>query len=426
MKIKSINLINYRGAVNLKLDFHQQLNVFIGVNGAGKSTILDSLAIMLSWLVNRLKNTNANGLQISENEISNGQWTAIIEITALKEDTQEITWKAVKTRAGYIPAGERSNFSQLNEYTKQIQQQITDNQGQINLPLFVYYSVNRAVLDIPLKIKTKHQFDSLSAYENALTSGADFRTFFEWFREREDLENENRKYRDDDNKPDDFCFPDPQLQAVRETIERFLPDFTNLSVRRNPLRMEVTKKNKIVTVNQLSDGEKCLIAMLGDLARRMAIANPQNPYPLAGNGVIIIDEIDLHLHPQWQRFIVPKLLEVFPNCQFFISTHSPNIITHVQPESLHFMEQTEMGITIHPVLESYGKNVDRILEDLMGLETTRPREIAQALKDIYEQISQNQLEEAKNNINDLRAKIQDDPELIKAEVIIRRKEIIGK
>ena len=426
MKIKSIKLINYRGAVSLNIDFHRQLNVFIGVNGAGKSTILDSLAIMLSWLVNRLKNTNASGRQISETEINNGQGTAIIEITGVTEDSQEITWKIVKTRTGYIHAGERSNFSQLNDYTKKIQLQITEHQGQINLPLFVYYSVNRAVLDIPLKIKTKHQFDSLSAYENALTSGSDFRTFFEWFREREDLENENRKYREAEIKPEGFCFPDPQLEAVRETIERFLPDFTNLIVRRNPLRMEVTKKDKIVTVNQLSDGEKCLIAMVGDLARRMAIANPQNPDPLRGNGVIIIDEIDLHLHPQWQRFVVPKLLEVFPNCQFFISTHSPNIITHVQPESLHFMEQTEMGIKFHPVQESYGKNVDRILEDLMGLETTRPKEIAEALKDIYEQISHNQLEAAKNKINDLRAKIQDDPELIKAEVIIRRKEIIGK
>lgn len=426
MKIKSIKLINYRGAVSLNIDFHRQLNVFIGVNGAGKSTILDSLAIMLSWLVNRLKNTNASGQQISETEINNGQWTAIIEITGVTEDSQEITWKIVKTRTGYIHAGERSNFSQLNEYTQQIQRQITEHQGQINLPLFVYYSVNRAVLDTPLKIKTKHQFDSLSAYENALTSGSDFRTFFEWFREREDLENENRKYREAEIKPEGFCFPDPQLEAVRKTIERFLPDFTNLIVRRNPLRMEVTKKDKIVTVNQLSDGEKCLIAMLGDLARRMAIANPQNPDPLTGNGLIIIDEIDLHLHPQWQRFVVPKLLEVFPNCQFFISTHSPNIITHVQPESLHFMEQTEMGIKFHPVQESYGKNVDRILEDLMGLETTRPQEIAEALKDIYEQISHNQLEAAKNKINDLRAKIQDDPELIKAEVIIRRKEIIGK
>jgi predicted ATP-binding protein involved in virulence len=426
MKIKSIKLINYRGAVSLNIDFHRQLNVFIGVNGAGKSTILDSLAIMLSWLVNRLKNTNASGRQISETEINNGQGTAIIEITGVTEDSQEITWKIVKTRTGYIHAGERSNFSQLNEYTQQIQLQITEHQGQINLPLFVYYSVNRAVLDTPLKIKTKHQFDSLSAYENALTSGSDFRTFFEWFREREDLENENRKYQYDLIKPEGFCFPDPQLEAVRKTIERFLPDFTNLSVRRNPLRMEVTKKDKIVTVNQLSDGEKCLIAMLGDLARRMAIANPQNSDPLRGNGLIIIDEIDLHLHPQWQRFVVPKLLEVFPNCQFFISTHSPNIITHVQPESLHFMEQTEMGIKFHPVQESYGKNVDRILEDLMGLETTRPQEIAEALKDIYEQISQNQLEAAKKKINDLRAKIQNDPELIKAEVIIRRKEIIGK
>ncbi len=243
MKIKSIKLINYRGAVSLTIDFHRQLNVFIGVNGSGKSTILDSLAIMLSWLVNRLKNTNASGRKISETEINNGQWTAIIEITGVTEDSQEITWKIVKTRTGYIP----------------------EHQGQINLPLFVDYSVNRAVLDIPMR--TKHKFDSLSAYENDLTSGSDFRTFFEWFREREDLENENRRYQYDLIKPEGFCFPDPQLEAVRKTIERFLPDFTNLIVRRNPLRMEVTKKNKIVTVNQLSDGEKCLIAMLGDLAR---------------------------------------------------------------------------------------------------------------------------------------------------------------
>ncbi len=237
MKIKSIKLINYRGAVSLTIDFHRQLNVFIGVNGSGKSTILDSLAIMLSWLVNRLKNTNASGRKISETEINNGQWTAIIEITGVTEDSQEITWKIVKTRTGYIPAGEGSNFRQLNDYTKKIQLQITEHQGQINLPLFVDYSVNRAVLDIPMR--TKHKFDSLSAYENDLTSGSDFRTFFEWFREREDLENENRRYQYDLIKPEGFCFPDPQLEAVRKTIERFLPDFTNLIVRRNPLRMEV-------------------------------------------------------------------------------------------------------------------------------------------------------------------------------------------
>jgi predicted ATP-binding protein involved in virulence len=66
--------------------------------------------------------------------------------------------------------------------------------GEVNLPVFVYYPVNRAVLDIPLRIREKHRFDLLSAYDESLTSGANFRTFFEWFREREDLENENLRH----------------------------------------------------------------------------------------------------------------------------------------------------------------------------------------------------------------------------------------
>lgn len=124
-------------------------------------------------------------------------------------------------------------------------------------------------------------------------------------------------------KPDGFVFPDPHLEAVREALRQFLPEFDNLTVRRNPLRMEVEKNGERLTVNQLSDGEKCLIALIGDLARRLAIANPVLRNPLDGEGVVLIDEIDLHLHPKWQRLVVPKLRTVFPNCQFVISTHSP-------------------------------------------------------------------------------------------------------
>ncbi len=294
------------------------------------------------------------------------------------------------------------------------------------MPLFAYYPVNRAVLDIPLRIREKHRFDLLSAYDDSLTGGANFRTFFEWFREREDLENENRKYAGDLLPPDDFEFPDRQLEAVRHALSRFMPEFKNLTVRRNPLRMEVEKNGELLTVNQLSDGEKCLMAMVGDLARRMALANPLGAKPLEGTGVVLIDEIDLHLHPKWQRMVVPRLREVFPNCQFLISTHSPHVLTHVAPENLFLLSMIDGQLRAEHPAESYGKTVERVLEDLMGLETTRPDHVSSELKALFDQIDRGELDQARGNIGRLQAEIGDDPELVKASVLIKRKELIGR
>jgi len=423
--IKKLTLTHYRGALSLGVDFHPKLNVFYGVNGSGKSMMLDAAAIMLSWAVSRIRHAGTSGRPIQEEDISNGKSVATLKLDCV-DDNQRIDWKLVKSRKGHSSADERSVLTSLNEYTKQLQSEIAESSEQVNLPLLAYYPVNRAVLDIPLRIRERHRFTLLAAYDDALTSGASFRTFFEWFREREDLENENRKYADQFIKPEGFQFPDRQLEVVRKALERLMPDFKNLSVHRNPLRMEVEKNGEKLTVNQLSDGEKCLMAMVGDLARRMAIANPVRDNPLEGDGIILIDEIDLHLHPKWQRMIVPKLIDVFPNCQFIVSTHSPHVITHVQPESLFMLEQTKMGIVAKQPNESYGKSVERILEDLMGLKTTRPDRVSDSLHNLYVEIDKGRVDEARRIIEAIKAEIGEDPDLVKAEVLIKRREIIGK
>ena len=426
MYIKTLTLTNYRGVKSLSLDLDKRLNVFVGVNGAGKSTVLDAVAIMLSWAVSRIRRAGSSGRQIVEDDIKNGTSSASIEVSLINEN-KSFHWRLAKSRKGHGSLEKPSNLTQLSEYTKTLQTTIEANQEAVNLPLFIYYPVNRAVLDIPLRIRTKHNFDLLTAYDDSLTSGADFRKFFEWFREREDLENE-KFVGGIKQQPlfDNESSYDPQLQAVRTALKYFLPQFRNLRVRRNPLRMEIEKDGEIITVNQLSDGEKCLIAMVSDLARRFAIANPERLDPLQGEGVILIDEIDLHLHPKWQRMIIPRLLEVFPNCQFFISTHSPHILTHVQSEQIFLLKQTEDGIEWSQPDESYGKNVDRVLEDLMELDTTRPDEISENIHSIYHKIDKNNLQEARHQISEMRDKIGNDPELLKAEVLIKRKERIGK
>jgi len=521
MKVTKLNLTNFRDARDLSLELDSKLNVFVGVNGSGKSTVLDAIAIMLSWAVSRIGRSGASGRPIMESDITNDKSVSSIQLSC-EADSRPIDWKLSKNRKGHAVSEDKSNLLDLNNYTIGIQSKISETLENVNLPLFVYYPVNRAVIDIPFRIRGQHKFDLLAAYNHALTSAANFRTFFEWFREREDLENEKlrevqgglinqnvylfswekipgndnerlieflmqnfniewvkaaeiKKIDDgktimvtsetnvlsltlneektninleiDDGRTDKFIvkienheikiyqnvfkiidtqFIDLHLEAVRSALSFFLPEFSNFAVRRSPLRMEVEKNGKRLTVNQLSGGEKSLIAMIGDLARRMAIANPASTKPLLGSGIVLIDEIDLHLHPGWQQMIVPRLLNVFPNCQFIISTHSPSVITHVKPHSLFLLTQTDSGIVAKKPTESYGKNVDRVLEDLMGLDTTRPIEVDSDLKSIFETINDGKLKEAQKMIAELKQKIGADPELVRAGVLIKRRELIGK
>jgi predicted ATP-binding protein involved in virulence len=425
MYIQKMTLERFRGADNLSMDLCKQLNLFVGANGAGKSSVLDATAILLSWLVNRIKQTSASGRPITEPDIKNREPSANIGIT-VNEKGRRFSWHLTKSRKGYKRKKGASVLTEVSELARQFQEDMSAGEEKANLPLFAYYPVNRAVLDIPLRIRQKHRFDLLEAFDESLTSGANFRTLFEWFRQREDLENEQRRYLDSQVKPEDFAFPDPQLEAVRRALASFLPDFGNLTVRRNPLRMEIEKNGQTLTVNQLSDGEKCLMALVMDITRRMAIANPNRRDPLKGDGIILIDEIDLHLHPKWQRMVIQKLLEVFPECQFLISTHSPHVITHVQPDNIFLLSMTDTGLESVQPSESYGKTVERILEDLMGLETTRPDDVENEIQKIYEQIDQGNLDGAKQSIGKLETRIGGDSELVKAAVLIKRKEMIGK
>ena len=115
--------------------------------------------------------------------------------------------------------------------------------------------------------------------------------------------------------------------------------FQGSQVKRSPLRMIVAKDGEELSVDQLSDGETCTLAMAGDLARRMAVANPSMENPLNSEAVVLIDELDLHLHPAWQRRITTSLRETFPRCQFLLSTHSPQILSHLEPECIWMLER---------------------------------------------------------------------------------------
>jgi predicted ATP-binding protein involved in virulence len=435
MKVSKLQLVNFRGARNLTLEFSSQLTLLVGVNGAGKSTILDSLAIMLSWAAARLRSPNSNGRRIIETDIHNEESFSMIQIH-FEDDCPHLGssrnfYNLTQVKKGRKPKEIRNenNFEEralgaiqfgffpttltaINNWASDYREHIEICKEEYNLPLFVYYPVNRSFLDIPLKIRKTHQFDLLEAHDNALTSGTNFRLFFEWYRNREDLENET--FRESGN-----LIEDPQLKAVRHIISHFLPGFSKISIKRNPLHMQVIKNGKAYHLDQMSDGEKCLFAMVGDLARRLAIANPTRENPLEGEGVVLIDEIDLHLHPSWQRMVISKLTETFPNCQFIVSTHSPQVFGEVKAESIRCLSvDSKNGLETDIPPQAFGLDSAKILDEMMESKS-RNQEITDKLDEIFMLIDQDEFTKAKEKIKELKQITRGSiPELVRAETVL--------
>jgi predicted ATP-binding protein involved in virulence len=478
MKVKRLEMQAFRGIGDLTLDFDETLpTVLIGINGVGKSSILDCLAILLSQLTGQIQDSLESIRFFSEQDITNSSDKTDNKITVFAEELKELTWslskvKTIKdTSEGNLDL--QNYIQELSELEKKLKinfkkntvidnfiihivnlrirveneignqlltdlKRIVENLNhqletilEANIPLAVYYPVNRAVFDMPLEISEVSSFKQVDAYNQALTGGRiDFKIFFEWFRNREDLENEKRR--------DNFDYRDKQLEAVRQAISSLIEGFSNLRVQRSPLRMTVIKtvvikkdgkelkKSEKLILNQLSDGEKCLLAMVGDLARRLAIANPGLPDPLQGKGVVLIDEIELHLHPKWQREIIPALTRTFPNCQFIVTTHSPQVVSHIQPEGIYILEKTDNGVVAKKPESSFGRDSNRILEDLMNV-PARPQEIKDRLHELFRLIDEGNLDGARQLSQQIANDIgEDEPELVKASVSIRRKEILKR
>lgn len=411
-----LDLAGFRGFRHAELDLSlTRSTVFVGRNGSGKSSILLAIAHLLSWWVARVRSEDGKGLQIAESHIHRSSAETALSLRASLEG-RATTWTLAGHRAGHRKIMS-SNLAELSERTRAAQLR-REVDADSPLPAIVYYPVTRAVLDVPKRIRSRHSFGPLETYEGALwSSGWTFRLFFEWFRAQEDKENELRLA--------DSGHRDRALQAVRGAIERLMPGFARLRVSRAPQRMLLDKDGTTFEVDQLSDGEKCLLALVGDLARRLALANPKLDDPLQGSGVVLIDEIELHLHPAWQRDAIPGLERTFPGCQFIVTTHSPQVLSHVQGDGVVVLRAEEGGITAERA-SVFGWDSNRILNELFEV-PERPAEVAELLSALFAAIDQGDLADARERRAELgRLLGEDEPQLKKADALVRRRELIGR
>ncbi len=388
MRLLSLNLQNFKGFENCTITLDGKSTVIFGINGAGKSSIFEAVNYLCwNWLY-RLNPAQGTAFKsLTSTSVHSG--ASRLEISGEFEFEREkftLQKEYTKARAG---KGATAVFHK-KLYDTFLERYISMyGDEDKNIPIFVNYGTNRAVLDIPLRIRNKHQFSKWTALEKAIENKLDYKTFFEWFRNQEDYEAEIIR------EKKDLQYRDVSLECVRKAVQAMMSGFSNLAVKRNPLRLVVTKNGVEYSVNQLSDGEKCTLALLGDLARRLALANQNSSNPLKGEGIVLIDEIELHMHPSWQRIILPTLRKTFPNIQFIVTTHSPQVLGEVDSAFKLFMlsSDTDQKIIATPVDRMDGLDSNYILEEYMSTKSTNP-EFQALLDNATDAIEENRFEEA--------------------------------
>jgi predicted ATP-binding protein involved in virulence len=200
-----------------------------------------------------------------------------------------------------------------------------------------------------------------------------------------------------------------------------MPGLSNPRVVYDPKPRFLVDKNGItLQLNQLSDGERGLLAIVFDLSRRLAIANPALGDPIhEGKGIVLIDEIELHLHPKWQREALRRLRLTFANCQFIATTHSPQILGEVEDRSVRYLFRDEAGgVQRYTPDQALGLDSNRVLEEIMGT-PARNEQVQSFLHDLFRAIDREDFPQAREKMREIGATLGDsDPELVRARSLI--------
>lgn len=323
----------------MEMELHPRLNVFVGVNGSGKTALLESLKLGIIGAFGETKEvvpqkTTGAGYSFDPKKdprltvFERGEWVESDNVEVrlwgfLGKSENLATWsrmlKKVNVRFSHV-----NDFSEIKPYFNNLYQVYQSNLNE-ELPLFAYYSTGRLFLesnDTGIKINGKR----IQGYVNAPTAKSSQFLFEKWF---EETDRGKEKYQ---RHGVDFDFS--AFEKVKQVISNFIPNCKGLFFDETRFKevVFVFEDGQILPYSMLSDGVRNLVALVSDLSLRAAVLNPWLGEKINFvSGVVLIDEVDLHLHPSWQRKVVPALLNAFPNVQFFITTHSPMTLAALEP-----------------------------------------------------------------------------------------------
>lgn len=381
MKVDRIEIKNYKGFENCNIDFHPNVNVFIGSNASGKTTILNAISKSATALVPRVMSINEIS-SISKDDINYNSLFAYI-IGDVSNFTEEKLSFETFTHAGIVTEAAKLISQKISADIVNIAKKFNDNirVSPTTIPIIKFYPANRGGSFTYSEVSNNNVYtiSQLEAWSNIRGSSLSYSKFFHWFFENET--DELRLQRD----YKDFNAQSPALRDVRKALsltfkELGYGDYSLVSkqIKRTgnskltpSLFLKNNKTLKEENLDKKSDGEKAIITLISDIAYNLSIAKDFTVDDdfLKSPGIVIIDEIETHLHPKWQREIIPILSKLFPNIQFFIATHSPQVISSVSSECVFICDNFNVN-KVH--LKTKGEDTNSILKYIFEA-TDRPK-----------------------------------------------------
>lgn len=387
MFLKTITLHNFRCFSDLEVNFNNRLTVVVGNNGAGKSTVLEAAAIAAGTLTAAMDGLTNYGIKKSDAhykcfELGSNvdiQPQFPVEITAVGDiDGKEVAWsRSLNSAKG---RGSLASAKELTAIAGKYQERMRRGDKGLILPIISYYGTGRLwEQHRGKKDDTFEKNNRSNGYTDSLDGAANDNLMLKWFQKMTIQQLQRGQ-------------EIPEFTAVRMALEQVFASITGCSdvkvqfnLDMNEIEVLYFDTNNVhvrIPISQLSDGYKCTISLIADIAYRMAILNPQllDKVLLETEGIVLIDEIDLHLHPAWQKRILKDLLEIFPKVQFIVNTHAPGVINSVKSDSVVILKNN--GIL--PVAdETYGKDANTILREVMEV-AARPDDVKILFEQFYD------------------------------------------
>ena len=437
MKINSIHLINYRCHASLKVDFKAGFNVIVGVNGSGKTSLLKAICDALTGFSGYPPLSNGNYQALSETNLVRLKAESIqgryrfepqypVKVSTMADAfEEECGWTFAKNNQSHYETTGRLPWQIWQSIQQAIGQPDDDDSHTLfTLPIIAFYRANRywnqpQPNEMQAATARNARTDGYGSWWDAsLDSSALQSWVISKCLERFQTSSETGALFDN-IQSDELALVNKALAIVVEDAKGLKYDLKqkSLLVEWSSTELEST------AFENLSDGQRTVIGLVADIARRMCVLNPQLGDEVTNEtqGVVLIDELDMHLHPRWQRILTSGLKRAFPKVQFIVASHSPQVLGELKPEEIILLRPSG---TTHPQV-SYGLTSSQVLEEIMGAEARTP-EVERLLSEVFESLERGELSLAKQKIAALQITAPGIPELAGAQALFRRKEVLGR